>query len=234
MIKKLNMISVTVVLTIIVFVATTAIQRFFVAYEPMVKVLVAVQDIQVSRPLDRFMFRMADIPISLAVNAKVVKRFDDIQGHYSTEPIHKGEILLDDAIALKNEIKIIEVGKGQEKISVKLKAPENAVSYQIKTGDKVNLYFTGKYGAIRKLTASKDSYLPYIDGMKDDYYCTIRILEKAELLGIFDEEGNGLSDAQRDVKIDTVIFAVSPEDAKIINNFKGQGSFDLTGLSYSE
>ncbi len=233
MIKKLNMISVSVVLTVIVFFATTAVQKIFVDYEPTVKVLVAVQDIQVNRPLDRFMFKTLDVPLSLVMNLRVIKRIEDIRDHYSVEPIHKGEILRAEAVALRNEIKIIEVGEGQEKVSVKIKAPENAVSYQIKTGDKVNLYFTGRLSVIKNLASSRDSYIPENVDSRDSDYGTVRLLESVNILGVFDEEGNALSDTQRNIKIDSVVFGVGHEDAKIINNLKGQGVFDITGLPYT-
>lgn len=231
MLKKASMLSISVLLTIIVFIATTAVQRFFVKFEPVVKVLVAAQEIQANRPIDRFMFKTAEVPINLVMNMKVVKNFEDIKEHYAVEPIHAGEILLDQAIALKNEVKIIEAEKGKEKVSVKLKAPEHAVSYQIRTGDKVNLYFTGKYGIIKKLdnqTATAEvSY-------NNNYDYTVRLLENIRILGVFDENGNALNNTTRDVKVDTVIFEVSPDMARTINNLRGQGTFDITGLPYAD
>lgn len=232
MIKRINMISLSVILTIIVFIATTAVQRFFVSYEPTVKVLVAVQDIQANRPLDRFMFKTAEAPLSLVMNLKVIKKLEDIRDRYSVETIHKGEILRDEAIALKNEVKIIEVEQGKEKISIKVRAPENAVSFQIKAGDKVNLYFTGRYGLIKYLGAQKEIYLPNSQALKDDDYSTVKILDNSPVMGIFDDNGNALGDSQRDAEIDTVVFAVSHEDSIMINSLKGQGTFDITGLPY--
>ncbi len=232
MIKRINMISLSVVLTIIVFIATTAVQRFFVSYEPTVKVLVAVQDIQANRSLDRFMFKTAEAPVSLVMNLKVIKKLEDIRDRYSVETIHKGEILRDEAIAFKNEVKIIEVEQGKEKISIKVRAPENAVSYQIKAGDKVNLYFTGRYGLIKYLSAKKEIYLPNSQNLKNDDYSSVKILDNLPVLGIFDDNGNALGDSRRDAKIDTVVFAVSHEDSIMINSLKGQGTFDITGLPY--
>ena len=232
MIKKLNLLSLSIVLTVFVFIATTAVQKMFVAYEPTAKVLVAAQDIQVNRPLDKFMFKLVDVPLNLVMNLKVLKKFDDISGQYSTEYIHNGEILRDEAIALKNEVKIIEIEPGREKVSVKFKAPENAVSYQIKTGDKVNLYFTGRNGLVKSLCSNKEISSPTALDIRDESYSTVKLLDTTPILGIFDETGNSLNDTQRNAKIDTVVFSVNHQDSMLINNLKEQGTFDIAGLPY--
>jgi hypothetical protein len=232
LIKKLNLLSLSFVLTVSVFIATTAVQRVFVAYEPTVKVLVAAQDIQVNRPVNKFMFKQVNVPLNVVMNFKVLKNFDDISGQYSTEYIHNGEILRDEAIALKNEVKIIEIEPGREKVSVKLKAPENAVSYQIKTGDKVNLYFTGRNRLVKSLCSNKETSSPAALDIRDESYSTVKLLDTTSILGIFDETGNSLSDIQRNAKIDTVVFSVNHQDSILISNLKDQGTFDITGLPY--
>lgn len=232
MVKRISMLSVSIGLTVVVFIVTTAVQRFFVNYEPTVRVLAADREIQANRPIDKYAVKTIDVPLSMVINLKVAKRLEDIQEHYAVEPIHRGEIIREEAIAMKNEVKIIEVEQGKEKVSVKIKAPENAVSYQLKTGDKVNLYFTGRYGIVSKICPNGTIQLQPGQAFNNDDYCIARLLENVPVQGIFDSNGSRLGDAQRDGKIDTMVFSVSHKDAGIINNLKSQGTFDVTGLPY--
>lgn len=232
--RRINMLALSAVLTIIIFVITTAVQKAFVHYEPTTKVVLAIKDIQSNKMLEPYMFKIADVPLSLVMNIKAVKKLEDAQGHYSLEPIHKGEILLEQAIASKGEVKIISVEPGKEKISVRLKAPENAISYQVRTGDNVRLYFTGRYSELKNITLKKEFYMSSQNYAGGEDYCTVKLLENAVILGAFDNNGAVLGDYARREKVDTVVFSVDHEDALMINNCKGQGVFDITGLPYKE
>lgn len=234
MVRRINMLILSAVLTVIIFIITTAVQRIFVHYEPTVRVVSAVKDIQENKILDTYMFKTIEVPLSMVVNLKVVKKPEDVQDHYSMEPIHKGEILLDQAIASKGEVKIIPVEPGKEKVSVKLKAPENAISYQVKTGDIVRLYFTGRYEDLKNLAQAKEFYMSAEKGLGGEDFCTVKLLENAVVLGVFDNSGIALGDYARKEKVDTVVFSTTHEEALAINNCKGQGSFDITGLPYLE
>lgn len=228
------MLFLSAILTIVIFIITTAAQRIFVHYEPTVKVACAAQDIPVNKLLDAYMFNIIDVPLNMVMNLKVIRNPEDVRNHYSLEPIHKGEILRYEAIAEKGEIKIIPVETGKEKVSVKLKAPENAISYQVRTGDFVRLYFTGRYEDLKNITAVREYYTSGEKDIAGDKLCTVKLLEKAVIMGAFDNNGAALGDYTRREKVDTVIFAVSPQEAMIINNCKGQGTFDITGLPYQE
>jgi len=228
------MLVLSAVLTVVIFIITTTVQRIFVNYEPTVKVVSAIKEIQPNKMLDAYMFNTIDVPLNMIMNMKVVKKLEDVQNHYSIEPIHKGEILRDEAIAAKGEVKMIPVEQGKEKVSVKLKAPENAISYQVSTGDVVRLYFTGRYGDLKNTTASREFYISGEKGIGGDVFCTVKLLEKAVVLGVFDNSGAALGNYARREKVDTVVFSVTHEEALIINNCKGQGVFDITGLPYQE
>lgn len=228
------MLVLSAVLTLVIFVVTTAIQRIFVHYEPTEKVVLAIKDIQPNKMLDTYMFKLVDVPLSMVMNVKAVKKLEEVQNHYSIEPIHKGEILLDQAMASKGEVKIIPIEIGKEKISVKLKAPENAISYQVRTGDVIRLYFTGRYSELKNIISKREFYMSGEGNTGGEDYCTVRLLENVVVLGVFDNSGVALGDYARREKVDTVVFSVGHEDALMINNCKGQGVFDITGLPYNE
>lgn len=228
------MLLLSAVLTIVVFIVTTAVQKVFVHYEPTVKVVCAAEEIRPNKLLDTYMFSTAEVPLSMVMNLKVIKNLEEVKDHYSTEPVHKGEILRAEAIASKGEVKIIPIEKGREKISVKLKTPENAISYQVRTGDIVRLYFTGRYEELKNLAANRELYMSGNKEPAEDDYCTVKLLDSAVVLGVFDSSGAALGDYARREKVDTVVFSVAHEEALAINNCKGQGTFDITGLPYQE
>lgn len=232
MLRKVNMISVSFFLTVIIFTITTMVQRALIEYKPQIEILVATKDVAINRPLNTGDFKLEKVPISMILDAKPIKDFSELNEKYAKEPIHKGQVLLACEIAKKNEIQSIDVKKGEEKVSIKIKSPENGLSYQIRTGDNVNLYFTAKYRILKDILPRFESAIGNI--ADEESYCTIKMLKNAQVLGIFNEDGKFLSDVVREEKIDTVVFGVNKEQAKIISFLKNQGSFDISGLSYLE
>jgi len=57
---------------------------------------------------------------------------------------------------------------------------------------------------------------------------TAKILENTEILGIYDENGRGYENADFS-KPDTIVIAVEPIIAEMVNNLRNQGTFDITG-----
>jgi len=83
------------------------------------------------------------------------------------------------------------------------------------------VYFTGKYVSVLSLGI-------YDSSPTEGKMYTSKILENEEILGIFDSNGISYND-ERFLKPDTIILSVSYEQAKIINNLRNQGTFDITG-----
>ena len=112
-----------------------------------------------------------------------------------------------------------------EKIAVKIKGPENAIAYQVKPKDRIHLYFTGKSNVV------KDTFLrfgiPTYDVENINSLITTKIVENIEILGIYDELGNSY-ESDEFSKLDTIVIAVEPNVANMINNLRNQGTFDIT------
>ena len=188
-------------------------------YEPKVSVLIATQEINVDEKLEEKMFKSVLAPIDIIKQDSVLEKISE--NMYAREKIHNGQILLKEDTGSKEELKIIDGKAGCETIAVKLKGPENAISYQVKTGDKVNVYFTGKYVSVLNLGI-------YDSSPTEGKMYTSKILGNEEILGIYDSNGVSESD-ERFLKPDTIILSVPYEKAKLINNLRNQGTFDITG-----
>jgi len=217
--KKVNIIICSIVFSLILFFVLTIVQKKMIKYEPKVGVLIATQDINIDEKLEEKMFKSVLVPMDVVKTDSVLGKISDDM--YAKEKIHNGQILFLEDTGSKEELKIIDSEIGCETIAIKLKRPENAISYQIKTGDKVNLYFTGKYVSVLNLGI-------YDATPTEGKVYTSKILESEEILGIYDSNGISSND-ERFLKPDTIILSVPYEQAKLINNLRSQGTFDITG-----
>jgi len=217
--KKINMIICSIVFSVILFFILTGVQKKMIKYEPQVSVLIAMREINTDEKLDESMFKTVLAPVGIIKTDSIIEKINDDM--YAKEKIHNGQILLTGDVGSKEELKIINNAAGGEIIAIKLKGPENAISYQIKPGDDVNVYFTGKYVSVLSLGI-------YDATPTEGKMYTAKILENEEILGIYDANGIPCTD-ERFLKPDTIILSVTNEQAKLINNLRSQGTFDITG-----
>jgi hypothetical protein len=139
---------------------------------------------------------------------------------YNRSAIYKGQFLSPSLVSTKEELKIIEGGANKEKIAIEIADEASMLAYQIKKGDKVNLYFTGKQSVLENIASKYENVLA-------SNLTTIKILESEEILGIYDKDG--ISSENENFLIPTsIVFGVSKENAEVINNLRNQGEFNIT------
>lgn len=138
--------------------------------------------------------------------------------------ISKNNILFYDNFINKDEY--INASLNKEIISIKFKAADNIVSYLVRKNSVINLYLTARNKYIEELNIEKETML----SSSDDGYGTIELLSNVKVLDVFDKEGNSIRDNNTNVSkvIDSVLVEVDKKDAKIINNLKGIGDFNIT------
>ena len=224
--KKINLLVISCISAIILFLILTLIQNRIINQEEVQTVYIANIDVLRDTEIKKDAYKAVLVPTSLVINTDAVVNLEELQGKYAREPINKGQIIFKQDIALKDELKIITTESGLEKIAVKIKSAENAIAYQLKPKDRIHLYFTGKSGVIN------DAFLKYgikFDNTKSDNSLqTSKIIENIEILGVYDELGRSYENSAFD-KLDTIVIAVEPEVAEMINNLRNQGTFDITG-----
>lgn len=220
--RKLTLIS--IIVAGILFILLTLIQNRLINSEPKAKVIIANVDIKYDTKLDRELFSEVLVPISVTLNTNSITSLEEIDGKFAKENINKGQIVFFQDIGSKEELKILEAPIGLEKIALKIKSAENAVAYQLKPKDRIHLYFNGRYGAIKE--SISEFGLENVNKSDNAMYTTC-LLRDIEIIGIYDETGRSI-ESEKFSGLDTIVIATDSNMAKLINNLRGQGYFDLT------
>lgn len=223
--KKINLFLVSGISAIILFLVLTFLEGQFINKEPVKTVFMVTNLIKKDEMISEENIKEVEVPEYLVNNSKMIIDKDKLKDKYAVRDIYEGEILFSQNIASSEALKIVEVEDNLERISIKIKNPENAVSYQIKPKDRIHLYFTGRTAMVR------DSFLKYglslTDVINDNSVQTVKLLENIEVLGIYDELGRSYTNSEFN-KFDTVVLGVNKEKAEMINNLREQGVFDIT------
>lgn len=145
--------------------------------------------------------------------------------------IKAGQVLTKDVISQKQDQL-----KGQEDyeyISLDIKAASKGVSYQIRKGSMVNIYYTSRNKLVEEVLSSKEKIY---SSNNEESNVTCKLLENVEIFGIYDSKGTStIEDSSKDSKssitFDTVVIRVNKKDAMLISNLKDQGDFNFTIVS---
>lgn len=222
--RKINITVISVVVGVTLFIILTMLEGSIIKSEPLATVIVSNVDVLPDTELKREMFSEIKVPIYLTLNSKVLSKIDEISGKFSRESIHKGQIMFQNDIGSIEELKILVSTSGTEKVAIELSEPQNAVSYQIKAKDKVNIYFSGRYGAIKDTI--NQFGMESIEKEDNSIYTTC-LLRDTEIIGVFDEYGKSITHDSTS-NPNTIVIATDSKTATLINNLRSQGRFDLT------
>lgn len=223
--KKINILIISGVVAIALFVLLTVLQGKIINQEQLVSVYISNIDIERDKVINDFDYKEVKVPVSLVLNTDAITDYKYFEGKYARERINRGQIIFKQDVGEKEELKIIEDINGFERIAIKIKAAENSVAYQIKPEDRIHLYFTGKTGVIRN---SFGKYgIGIEDGVSDNSLQTQKLISDIKILGIYDEIGRNYDDVEFS-GLDTIVIAVEPIKAEMINNLRSQGTFDIT------
>lgn len=228
--KKISILTITFVLTIIIFAISTQIQKELINYEPQINCLILKQDIVANQKVNEDMFVLKSIPVSLVNTVSVVTKYDDINGLYAKDNILKSQIAMKNQFDTKENLSIYEVEQGKEKISIKIENPENGVSYAIKQNSKVNLYATFRSDYAKNFSPNKERLTV---GDEYDGYTVIKLIDSVQVLGTFNVDGIEVN-SYEDGNIDSIMIPVTTDDAKEINLLREIATFNVTGLPDEE
>lgn len=225
--SKVNILIVTIVLTIIVFGIATYMQKKLINYEATIECLVLAKDINENELVEKEHFKKANIPISVVATQKIVTNFQDIDGLYARDNIKAGQIAIKTQFDTKENLSIYEADSGKEKLSIKIKTPENGMSFQIKEKSYVNIYATIRNEYANGFLADKERMTI---GSENDGYTIIKVIDGVEVLGAFSIDGMDVDKTDGE-NIDTILIAVLPQEAKEINLIREIATFNITGIN---
>lgn len=222
--KNLKLLIVTTIITIIIFVFSIYLQRMIIDYEPTVKCLVATKTVDEFSKITKDDIKVVDIPISLIATVKYVSDISEVSDLYLRDKLYCGQIVMLNQFDTEENLSIYKAEVGKEKVSIKIRSSENAVSYNIRKNSFVNVYATLRSEYVNEFFADLDKQFI---GEDYDGYCIVKILDNAKVLGVFDVDGFSIDG---DGVVDTVMFAVEPENAKRINLIRDVATFNITVL----
>jgi len=223
--KKTNILVISGVSAVILFVLLTILQGRITKQEATVTAYISNIDVSRDSKINKNDYKEVKVPVSLALDTSIIKDSKDLDNKYARENINKGQLIFKQDVAKKEELKIIDTTIGLERIAVKIKSSENAIAYQVKPKDRVHLYFTGKSAVIKNAFSKYD--IEFDMNVSDNILQTKKIISDIEILGIYDEFGRGYENSEFS-KLDTVVIAVDANKAEMINNLRTQGTFDIT------
>ena len=205
-------------------------QKELINYEPQINCLVLNQNIIANQKISKDMFVLKTIPASLVNSVSIVTSYDDIEGLYAKDNILKSQIAMKNQFDTKENLSIYEVEEGKEKISIKIANPENGLSYAIKQNSKISLYATFRSDYAKNFSVTKERLTV---GDEYDGYTVIKLIDSVQVLGAFNVDGIEVK-SYEDGNIDSIMIAVTTEDAKEINLLREIATFNVTGLPNDE
>lgn len=224
---KVNVLIISIVLAIILFAISTYMQRQLVDYEAKVSCLILTSDVLENELVDESKFKLVEVPISLVANQKIITSTSEISGLYAKDNIKAGQIAMRTQFDTKENLSIFEAENGKEKLSIKIKASENGMSFQIKENSYVNVYATIRNDlGINFLTDKARLTI----GDEVDGYTVIKMLENIKVLGVFTADGIEYDKSLGD-NADSILICVTPEEAKEINLIREIATFNITGVN---
>jgi hypothetical protein len=224
--NKAVILTAAIVLSIILFTISTYAQKKLVNYEPKIECLFLKEDIKANEKVEKEMFVVKEIPVSLVVNTKILMNYNEIENLYSKDNIYKGQIALAKQFDTKENLSIYESEEGKERVSIKIKSAENGVSYSIKNNSLVNVYVTLRMDLAKDFLKDKERLTIFSE---DDGYTIIKLLENVNIIETFDVDGNKTEETNSNI-IDTIIVGVTSEEAKQINLLREIGTFNISGV----
>lgn len=138
-----------------------------------------------------------------------------------------GQIALKTQFDTKENLSIFETEMGKEKISIKIQSAENGVSYAVKPNSLVNVYATMRSDYAKDFLVDNDRLSV---GDEYDGYTVIKLLDSTKVLGTFNVDGIEIKDSSDGV-IDSIMLAVTSEEAKQINLLREIAYFNMTGIN---
>ena len=228
--KKVSILIISVVLTLIVFGISTYMQKKIIDYIPTMKCIVVTEDIEAYEQINLEQIEYVDMPIEIIAKTRVIQEFSEVENLYLKDKIYKGQMLVFKQFDTKENLMIYNADVGKEKIAIKIKNAENGVSYTLRENSIVNVYATLRNEYMQNLNVSGDAIML---GNPEDGYSVIKILDSVKVLGTFDINGDSVEESF-ERNIDTILIAVTPLEASKINLIREIATFNVTELGKNQ
>jgi len=131
----------------------------------------------------------------------------------------KGQVLTKELFVLSSEY--LKMNPENLRISIPVKDSSYAASYQIKKGDKVNIYYTSRANQTSNILKN---YEKKYSSESADSFLTCKLIENIYVMEVYDDAGKKALEGE---KIKEVVISTNNEVALVISNLKEQGEFNI-------
>ncbi|MDD4375207.1 MAG: hypothetical protein PHR25_00260 [Clostridia bacterium] len=163
--------------------------------------------------------------IKIQNNKKVLSSEDilteDLRKAIATKDLSAGQILLKDHVSNK-DISLEKEQDEWEYVSIEVCNISDAIAYQLKQGDYINIYYTAKGFEADEILKTKEKIFSKDNLGKN---MTSRIFEKIKVEGIYDNTGKEITGTGI---YKAIIIRVEKEAAMLLSNIKEEGKFTLS------
>lgn len=225
--NKVNVLLISIILTVIVYTISIYMQKKLVQYVPTIKCLIVTEDIEAYSQINISQVKEVDMPMSIVSSTKIAKNIEDINNLYLKEKLYEGQIIIKEQLDTKENLSMYVADAGKEKIAIKIKSAENGVAYNVRENSRVNVYATLRNEYANQ---SLDNLERHSIGDTDDGYTIITLLEDSKVLGVFNVDGQPIENVFDEETPDTILVAVTPEQARQINLIRDIAIFNVTAL----
>lgn len=133
--------------------------------------------------------------------------------------VNPGQIISEDLLILKEEY--VKEDDTNFQISIPIKDSSYAVSYKVKRGDKINIYYTSKLNQTGNIIKN---YEKKYSSSSEDSYLTCKLLENIYVINTYNDLGKKAIEGE---KFKEIIIGVNKDMALMISNLKEQGEFNI-------
>lgn len=157
-----------------------------------------------------------------------VTKNEEVLNKIAIDNYNSGQILLNSMLI--DEDKYISGENLNEIVSLKIEDISDSVSSQIRKGNIVNIYYTGKIGQAKDIINSINNQSIF-SGNSTDGYITALLFQNIKVIKVLNKVGVEItvSDKNSDnILIDSILIQTSKENILKINNLKKYGIFSLS------
>lgn len=156
--------------------------------------------------------------IKVQKNSEISKYYNiKIENKFAKENIVSGKLLENNDLASKN-VEVFE-DESYEYITIELKEVSDALAYQLKKGDYINVYYTTNNKKLNSVLTDKNKTI------ETDLNITFRIFENIKVIGLYDSDG---AETNIGKQYKAIMLRVKKEEAILVSNIKKEGTFTVS------
>lgn len=185
-----------------------------------VKVPIALKEIKIGEKINNTNTKWINVKKDIEINNiyKNLISVDELKKYVASKEVTRGQVINKSNLVLNEEYLANE--KGYQYIALPISSSDNGVSYKIKKGDNITVYYTAKRRNVEAVLKEK---LKMYSTENMDGMVTCKLYENIQVISV----NNSIGQEVEDNTITDIVIRLSEQDAMLLANLKEQGTFTL-------